>query len=196
MILLIDNYDSFTYNLSQQVRKKTQQDVKVVRNDAISIAAIKALNPKAIILSPGPGKPEDAGICIELIKAYEHKKTPLLGVCLGHQAICKAFGGKIIPCQTPMHAKVAHIYHKHSPLYQHINQGFRAGRYHSLTADPITLPKSLLIQANTNENAIMGVKHHKAPIFGVQFHPESILTPAGDSIMSNFLNLIPGVLPC
>lgn len=185
MILVIDNYDSFTYNLYQCVAQY-HADVRVIRNDKITIAEIKAMQPSRIILSPGPGRPEEAGICIELIIAL-NGSIPLLGVCLGHQAIVTAFGGKVIHAPLAVHGKHELIYHNGKGLYKNLPMPFQAGRYHSLVAEPESLPHVLQIDSESTQGLIMGVHHTTLPIYGVQFHPESILTPMGSQLLQNFI---------
>ncbi len=187
MILIIDNYDSFTYNLYQAVAPLTKT-VHVIRNDKLSVADIQALAPAGIIISPGPGRPEEAGICIELIRRLpEH--TPLLGVCLGHQAIVAAFGGQVIRAPQIVHGKDDNIFHHRKGLYQAMPLPFKAARYHSLIADKATLPDELLIEAENAEGLIMGVRHQSKPIYGIQCHPESILTPDGPLLLKSFVSL-------
>jgi anthranilate synthase component 2 len=186
MILIIDNYDSFTYNLYQSVAQ-FHSDVRVIRNDQITVNEVKQLQPSGIILSPGPGRPEDAGICIDLICALD-STTPLLGVCLGHQAIATAFGCQVIQAQEIMHGKSDLIFHNRKGFYQHLPLPFQAGRYHSLIADRVTLPKTLLIEAENADGLIMGIRHARLPIYGVQFHPESILTPQGNNLLKQFVS--------
>lgn len=189
MILIIDNYDSFTYNLYQVVAT-LHEDVRVIRNDKITIDDINHLQPQGIILSPGPGRPENAGICVDLIRAIvEDKIQPivLLGVCLGHQAIVTALGGNVLQANEIVHGKEDLIYHQQQGLYQHLSQPFKAGRYHSLVAERETLPTTLLIEAENQQQLIMGIRHHKLPMFGVQFHPESILTPEGQQLLKSFI---------
>jgi anthranilate synthase component 2 len=191
MLLIIDNYDSFTYNLYQAVAP-LYPDICLFRNDKITIEMIKDMRPKGIILSPGPGRPEDAGICVDLIKAiHEHKipTIPLLGVCLGHQAITIALGGRVIVADEIMHGKEDLIFHEHTGIFKTLSNPFKAGRYHSLVAEPSTLPATLSIEAETNHQKIMGIKHKTLPIFGVQFHPESILTPEGPLLIEAFIAL-------
>ena len=185
MILLIDNYDSFTYNLYQLIAA-LGHEVLVVRNNKISIDGIKHLNPSCIILSPGPGRPEEAGLCLEIVRHFSGK-LPILGVCLGHQAIAVAFGGQVIRATHIMHGKTSAVFHANSTLYQHIPQTFQAGRYHSLTVEKNTLPSVLNIDAETEDKHIMGIKHITHPTFGVQFHPESILSEAGLILLKNFI---------
>ncbi|RKY32965.1 MAG: anthranilate/aminodeoxychorismate synthase component II [Candidatus Omnitrophota bacterium] len=187
MILMIDNYDSFTYNLVQYLGA-LGENVKVFRNDKISIKRIKQLNPKKIVISPGPGRPENAGISCALIKELSGK-IPILGVCLGHQCIGYVFGGRIIGARRLMHGKTSKIYHNKKTIFKGIPNPFQATRYHSLIVQRNTLPDSLEIIAQTKEREIMGLKHKDYPVWGVQFHPESILTKAGMKILSNFLRL-------
>jgi anthranilate synthase component II len=186
MILIIDNYDSFTYNLYQSVAQFYPQ-IKVIRNDRITVDEIKSLQPSGIILSPGPGRPEAAGICVDLIRSM-NESIPLLGVCLGHQAIVYAFGGRIVQAPDIVHGKPELIFHHRKGLYQHLPLPFAAGRYHSLIADTASLPESLSIEAENADALIMGIRHRHLPIYGVQFHPESILTPAGDALLQNFVH--------
>ena len=185
MILMIDNYDSFTYNLVQYFGELGQQ-VKVFRNDKITIERIKKLRPAKIIISPGPGRPEDAGISCAVIHAFAGR-VPILGVCLGHQAIGYAFGGRIIGAAKLMHGKTSWIYHNKKAIFKSIPNPFEATRYHSLIVEKKSLPLSLEIIAWTKENEIMGLAHKQYPLWGVQFHPESILTKAGKDILTNFL---------
>lgn len=185
MILLIDNYDSFTYNLVQLVGA-FHRDITVVRNDKISVAEVAALRPERIIISPGPGRPENAGICVELIKAVG-PTIPLLGVCLGHQAIGYAFGAEIIHAPTLMHGKVSLIQHDGSGIFKSLPQGFPATRYHSLVIAEETLPKTLRVTSRTTEGVVMGIRHTEFPLEGIQFHPESILTTSGPSLIANWL---------
>lgn len=185
MILLIDNYDSFSYNLYQFIGEM-EPDIKVIRNDELSIDEIDALSPSHIILSPGPGKPADAGICIEAVKKL-YKKYPILGVCLGHQAICEAFGAEIIHAKKLMHGKTSVISIKNEGIFSGLSENIPVARYHSLAADKTTLPDCLKVTAYTDDGEIMAVSHTSYPVFGVQFHPESILTPDGKKILQNFL---------
>lgn len=187
MILIIDNYDSFTYNLFQYV-SEIKSDVKVVRNDKITLEEIKKLQPQTIILSPGPGKPEDAGICVELIKTFSGE-IPIFGVCLGHQAIGIAFGGNVIQAHEIVHGKSTYVFHHRSGIYDNLPLPFQAGRYHSLIIDKKTFPSELMIEAENNDGLIMGIKHREHPTYGVQFHPESILTPEGKKILGHFIRL-------
>ena len=188
MILLIDNYDSFSYNLYQLVGS-IQPDVKVVRNDELTVPEIGALAPERIILSPGPGRPEDAGILIEAVKALGDR-IPMLGVCLGHQAICAAFGATITYAKRLMHGKQSAVtLDPGCPLFRGLPERVPVARYHSLAADTDTLPDCLAITARTEEGEVMAVRHDLYPIFGVQFHPESILTPDGKTMLENFIHL-------
>ena len=187
MILMIDNYDSFTYNLVQYFGE-LKANLKVYRNDAISTAQIKKMRPRAIVISPGPGRPEDAGVTVEIIQELSGK-IPILGVCLGHQAIGYAFGGRIIGAKKLMHGKTSSIHHNRKDLFKSIPNPFEATRYHSLVIEKKTLPRCLQITAWTKDQEIMGVQHKRFPLWGVQFHPESILTRAGHDILRNFLAL-------
>ncbi len=186
MILIVDNYDSFTYNLYQAIA--VHSDAKVVRNDKITLAEIQQLKPKGIILSPGPGRPENAGICVELIKKC-YQTIPILGVCLGHQAIAYAFGGKIIPAEKIIHGKKDIIFHYRKQLYRRLPLPFTAGRYHSLMVEKHSLPKEFIIEAENAQQLIMGLKHKDYSLFGVQFHPESILTEQGNLFLQEFIAL-------
>lgn len=186
MILLIDNYDSFSYNLYQYVGE-INPDIKVIRNDELSIDEIKALNPERIILSPGPGRPENAGVIIDVVTKLG-KDVPVLGVCLGHQAIVASFGGIITYADKLMHGKqsIAKVDTK-SRLFLGLDEEIKVARYHSLAADVNTMPDCLKVTAKTIDGQIMAVEHKEYPIYGVQFHPESILTPDGKKILTNFL---------
>jgi len=186
MLLMIDNYDSFTYNLVQYLAE-IGQEVKVVRNDKISIKEINKLNPQYIVISPGPCTPNEAGISLELIEAFKGK-IPILGVCLGHQSIGQAFGGKIIHAQTIMHGKTSKISHNNKGVFKGIKNPFIATRYHSLVIEKQTLPNCFDITAWTDDNEIMGIKHKELAIEGVQFHPESILSEHGHDLLKNFLD--------
>ncbi len=187
MMLMIDNYDSFTYNLVQYLGD-LGEEVKVFRNDKISLKKIKSLRPKGIIISPGPGRPEDAGISCAVIKEFSGK-IPILGVCLGHQAIGYVFGGKIIGAKKLMHGKTSLVYHNKKDIFNKIPNPFTATRYHSLIVERKSLPRSLEVTAETKEKEIMGLKHKDYPVWGVQFHPESILTSSGKDILGNFIKL-------
>ncbi|MBS0625714.1 MAG: aminodeoxychorismate/anthranilate synthase component II [Verrucomicrobia bacterium] len=185
MILLIDNYDSFTYNLFQAIAV-IRSDVKVVRNDQITIEEIEKLGPEAIILSPGPGRPEDSGVCLDVIKKFG-PKIPILGVCLGHQAIGLVYGGRVIGSSEIRHGKESLIFHRRKDLFRGMPLPFQAGRYHSLLIEKESLPEELIIEAETPEGLIMAVSHKTHPVYGVQFHPESILTPEGMILIRNFI---------
>ena len=191
MILMIDNYDSFTFNIVQYLGE-LGADVLVKRNDEISINEIKTLNPERIVISPGPCTPNEAGVSLEVVKNF-CKNKPILGVCLGHQTIGQAFGGKIVSAKKIMHGKTSKIVHDGDYLFSNIEQKFIATRYHSLVIDPDSLPDSLIITAKTddndNESEIMGVRHKDYKLFGVQFHPESILTESGHKLLENFINV-------
>ena len=185
MILLIDNYDSFSYNLYQLIGS-INPDIKVVRNDQMTIDEIRALKPERIILSPGPGFPKDAGICIEAAKELG-KEIPIFGVCLGHQAICEAFGATVSYASKLMHGKQSLVtLDTDCPIFKGMKKTILAARYHSLAAVRETIPEELKITAETEDGEIMGVMHRDYPIYGVQFHPESILTPDGYEILKNF----------
>ncbi|MCH5197168.1 MAG: aminodeoxychorismate/anthranilate synthase component II [Oscillospiraceae bacterium] len=188
MILLVDNYDSFSYNLYQLIGA-INPDIKVIRNDELSCEEALALDPSHIIISPGPGRPREAGICEELV-LNAAGKVPVLGVCLGHQAICEAFGAKITYAKKLMHGKKSVIeYDRTSPMFSGIDTFLEVARYHSLAADESTMPDELKITARTNDGEIMAVEHKKYPVFGLQFHPESILTQNGRTIAENFLKI-------
>jgi len=189
MLLIIDNYDSFTYNLVQYFGE-LQAQMKIFRNDSLTVAKIRTMKPSQIVISPGPGRPEDAGITVEVIKNFSGK-VPILGVCLGHQAIGYAFGGKIVGAKHLMHGKTSKITHNGKDVFKSLTNPFEATRYHSLVIDPKSLPDSLEVTAWTKDKdrEIMGVRHKKFPLWGVQFHPESILTTSGKDILKNFLTL-------
>mgnify|MGYP004467044949 FL=1 len=188
MIVLIDNYDSFTYNLVQYIGA-LEPDIRVIRNDACTPEEIDAMKPDAIVISPGPGKPSEAGICIEAIRYFKNK-VPILGVCLGHQAICEAFGGTVSYAKELMHGKssMAQI-REVSPLFQNIGTEMQVARYHSLAAIRESLPEELKVTAETDDGEIMAVEHRDYPVYGLQFHPESVLTPKGMTLIENFLNI-------
>ncbi|MCP4130695.1 MAG: bifunctional anthranilate synthase component II/anthranilate phosphoribosyltransferase [bacterium] len=188
MILLIDNYDSFTYNLKQYLMELGQK-VEVVRNDSVSLADIEKMNPSHIVVSPGPGRPEDAGISVDVIKRFSGK-IPILGVCLGHQSIGYAFGGKIVPAKKLMHGKISKINHNDTGVFLGVPKGFEATRYHSLVVDEDSLPPDLEVTSYSDNSEIMGVKHKNYLTEGVQFHPESILTYEGKKILKNFLEYV------
>ena len=189
MILLIDNYDSFSYNLFQLVGS-LEPDIRVIRNDGATISEIEEMAPRAIILSPGPGRPEDAGICMEVVRMLG-EKIPILGVCLGHQAICTAYGGTVSYAKELMHGKQSLIRPDRScALFQGLPETIPVARYHSLALMEETLPECLLVTARTEDGEVMAVSHKSSPVYGLQFHPESILTPDGRKIMENFLKRI------
>lgn len=189
MILLIDNYDSFSYNLYQLIGA-VEPDIKVVRNDECTLEEIAEMKPEAIILSPGPGRPEDAGICIPVIKEFAGR-IPILGVCLGHQSICEAFGGTVSYAKELMHGKKKLMYKTgESQLFKGLPDTFAAARYHSLAALKDTLPAELRVTAESEDGEIMAVEHTKYPVFGVQFHPESVMTPDGRVMIENFMEVV------
>lgn len=189
MILLIDNYDSFSYNLYQLIGEITP-DITVKRNDKITLKEIKDLNPDAIILSPGPGKPEDAGICIDVVKEF-YEKIPILGVCLGHQSICAAFGGEISYAKRLVHGKSSVIDLADDSIFENLGSQITVGRYHSLSLVENSLPDDLkILSKSLDDGEVMAVKHKKYDVYGLQFHPESILTPDGLTILRNFLEAI------
>lgn len=187
MILVIDNYDSFTYNLVQYLGE-LGADLKIYRNDKITLNQIKKLKPQKIVISPGPGRPEDAGVSVNVIKEFSGK-IPILGVCLGHQAIGYAYGGKIIQAKRLMHGKTSQIHHNKKDIFKGLENPFAATRYHSLVIEKRSLPGCLAITAWTKDGEIMGVRHKEFLLWGVQFHPESILTLAGKNLLGNFLNI-------
>ncbi|MBR6960711.1 MAG: aminodeoxychorismate/anthranilate synthase component II [Clostridiales bacterium] len=188
MLLIIDNYDSFSYNLFQLIGG-IYPDIKVIRNDAMTVSEIEALKPEAIVISPGPGRPSDAGVCIDVIKELG-PKIPMLGVCLGHQAICEAYGATITYAKELMHGKQSIATADPTcQLYSGLSNKFSVARYHSLAADPDTIPECLKVTARTDDGEIMGIKHKAYDIYGVQFHPESILTPDGKVILKNFIDI-------
>lgn len=189
MILLIDNYDSFSYNLYQLIGS-VEKDIKVIRNDEYTIEEIEAMGPEALILSPGPGKPADAGVCIDAVK-YFAGKLPMLGVCLGHQAICEAFGGTVSYAKELMHGKQSKVYQGGTgKLFRGLGPEFKAARYHSLAAEAESLPAKLKVVAEADDGEIMALEHAEYPIFGVQFHPESVMTPDGRKMIENFMEVV------
>ena len=186
MVLLIDNYDSFSYNLYQYIGE-IDPDIKVIRNDELTVEEIRALAPDRIILSPGPGRPEDAGNIIEVVRKLGIE-IPILGVCLGHQAICAVYGATITYAKQLMHGKQSEVhFDAASPLFSRCPENSLVARYHSLAADPDTMPDCLRVTATTKDGEVMAVQHKIFPVYGVQFHPESILTPDGKTILKNFL---------
>ncbi|MBN1626341.1 MAG: aminodeoxychorismate/anthranilate synthase component II [Deltaproteobacteria bacterium] len=190
MILLIDNYDSFTYNLVQLL-EGMDQDVRVFRNDTIDIPGIESLKPSALMISPGPGDPSHAGISVEAIR-YFGRRMPVLGVCLGHQSVGEAYGGKVVRAGRIMHGKTSRVFHDGRTIFKGISNPFEATRYHSLIVEKESLPDCLEISAFTEEGDIMGLRHREFPVEGVQFHPESILTFEGETLLRNF-SLIGGI---
>ncbi len=187
-LLVIDNYDSFTYNLVHFLGE-LGADLTVRRNDAIALDAIAGMAPAGIVLSPGPCTPSEAGICLALIERFK-ETTPILGVCLGHQAIGQALGGEVVRAPELMHGKTSRIEHTGKGLFRGLNSGFEATRYHSLTVKPETLPQSLEITATTEDGIIMGLMHRTLPLHGVQFHPESIASENGHALLQNFLDIV------
>lgn len=188
MILLIDNYDSFSYNLYQLIGE-FYPDIRVIRNDEMTIEEVRDLNPQCIILSPGPGRPENAGILIETIKALG-KEIPILGVCLGHQAVCMAYGAEVTYAKKLMHGKQSRTrFDQSCPLFAGCPDTAPVARYHSLAADAASIPECLKVTAVTEDGEIMAVQHREYPVFGVQFHPESIMTPDGRTIVENFIQM-------
>ncbi len=187
MVIVIDNYDSFVYNLVQYLGELGEV-IEVYRNDKISLAKIREKRPEAIVISPGPGKPSDAGICNKVVEQFV-RSTPILGVCLGHQCIGEVFGAKIVEAKNLMHGKTSLIYHSGKDIYHGLENPFIATRYHSLIIKDGTLPPCLVMTAWTREGKIMGIRHKEYPVFGVQFHPESILTNVGMELLKNFLRL-------
>jgi anthranilate synthase component 2 len=187
MLLLIDNYDSFTYNLFHYLGE-LGADVVVRRNDALSAADALALRPEGIVLSPGPCTPNEAGICLELIRAA-NGSVPILGVCLGHQAIGQVYGGDVVRAPAPMHGKLSRIHHTGKSVFRGLNNDFEATRYHSLTIAPESMPADLEITAKADDGVIMGVMHKSHPVHGVQFHPESIASENGHALLQNFLTI-------
>jgi anthranilate synthase component II len=185
VILLIDNYDSFTYNLFQLLSEQGAE-VEVRRNDELQLADVRELEPGGIVISPGPGRPESAGISLELL-AQLGDRTPILGVCLGHQCLGAAFGAKIVPAPVLMHGKTSFVHHNRSGVFLGIQSPFEAVRYHSLVVDRRTVPECLEVTAETEDGVVMGLRHREFPLEGVQFHPESVLTRSGPNLINNFL---------
>ena len=187
MLLLIDNYDSFTYNLFHYLGE-LGADVRVKRNDEISVADALGMKADAIVLSPGPCTPNEAGICLDLIRAAAGR-VPILGVCLGHQSIGQVYGGKIVRAKEPMHGKLSRVHHTGKSVFRGLNNDFEATRYHSLTIAPESMPADLEVTATTEDGTIMGVMHKRHPVHGVQFHPESIASEQGHALLQNFLDI-------
>jgi len=188
MILMIDNYDSFTFNLVQYLGELGQK-LEVYRNDALTLEAVAMMKPSYIVISPGPGRPENAGISVDMVKRFAGK-IPILGVCLGHQAICQAYEGKIVRAKRLMHGKTSEIIHDDKGVFRGLPQRFTATRYHSLVAEPASIRKNFIISAKTNRGEVMGVRHRNIKCLeGVQFHPESILTESGKNLLKNFLKM-------
>ncbi len=189
MILLIDNYDSFSYNL-YQLAASVEADIKVIRNDGYTVEEIEKMGPAALILSPGPGRPSKAGICEEAIKRFAGR-IPILGVCLGHQAICEAFGGTVTYARELMHGKQSKVYQGgRGRLFKGMGPQFMAARYHSLAAEAGSLPEELVVTAEADDGEVMALEHREYPVFGVQFHPESVMTPDGMKMMENFMEVV------
>lgn len=189
MILMIDNYDSFSYNLYQLIGS-VEKDIRVIRNDEYTIEEIEKMQPEALILSPGPGKPSDAGICIEAIRHFAGR-LPIFGVCLGHQAICEAFGGTVSYAKKLMHGKQSKVFQGgKGRLFKGMGPEFKAARYHSLAALEESLPPELTVTAQADDGEIMALEHAEYPIFGVQFHPESVMTPDGKKMIENFMEAV------
>ena len=192
MVLLIDNYDSFSYNLVQLIGKilneQGDEEIKVIRNDDLTVKEIDDLNPRIIILSPGPGRPCDAGVCEDVVRELG-EKYPILGICLGHQAICEVFGATITYAKELMHGKQSEITYVADPIFENLSPRPLIARYHSLAADEKTIPYELRVLATTTDGEIMAVRHPRWRIYGLQFHPESVLTPEGEQMMRNFLSI-------
>ena len=189
MILLIDNYDSFSYNL-YQLAASVEADIKVIRNDGYTVEEIEKMGPAALILSPGPGRPSEAGICEEAIKRFAGR-IPILGVCLGHQAICEVFGGTVTYARELMHGKQSKVYQGgRGRLFKGMGPQFMAARYHSLAAEAGSLPEELVVTAEADDGEVMALEHREYPVFGVQFHPESVMTPDGMKMMENFMEVV------
>ena len=188
MLLLIDNYDSFTYNLYQYLSELGVSEIEVVRNDQMTVAELEAMKPERVVVSPGPSRPENAGVSVDAIKRFAGV-VPVLGVCLGHQCLADAFGGKVVHAGEIMHGKTSLINHDGKGVFAGVPDPFEAVRYHSLAIEPDSLPEELEVTARTDNGIIMGVRHRKYAIEGMQFHPESIVTPAGKQLLQNFLDM-------
>ncbi|MEZ4216824.1 MAG: aminodeoxychorismate/anthranilate synthase component II [Myxococcota bacterium] len=185
-LLMIDNYDSFTYNLVQYLGE-LGADVDVVRNDVETLEQLLARAPEGVVVSPGPGTPHDAGVSIDVVREFGARGTPVLGVCLGHQAIGVVYGGRVVRARSIMHGKTSRIEHDGKGVFRGLPQGFEATRYHSLVIEEATWPPALVVSARSEDGEVMGVRHRELPVEGVQFHPESILTSAGKALLANFL---------
>ena len=188
MILVVDNYDSFTWNLVQLLGARSP-DLVVRRNDAVTIPWIRENGVRGVVLSPGPGTPDSSGVCLDIIRELRGQ-LPIFGVCLGHQAICQVLGATIVRASVPVHGKPSPVEHDGRGLFAGLPQPLECGRYHSLVVDPATLPDELEVSARTADGAIMAVRHRSEPLVGVQFHPESVLTPDGDQLLANFLAMV------
>jgi anthranilate synthase/aminodeoxychorismate synthase-like glutamine amidotransferase len=186
MIFVLDNYDSFTYNLVQMIGGFSRE-VVVMRNDEVSAEGVRSMNPSAIVISPGPCTPAEAGVSVPLVRAMKDA-CPILGVCLGHQSIAAAFGGRVVRASAPVHGKVSAVRHDGRTIFRDVPDGFAATRYHSLVVEEAGLPDCLEVSARTDDGVIMGVRHRSRPVEGIQFHPESVLTAEGKRILMNFLN--------
>jgi anthranilate synthase component II len=197
MLLLIDNYDSFVFNLARYFERLGQETI-VLRNDVANVEKVRALKPAAIVLSPGPCTPTEAGCSLEIVREL-HAETPILGVCLGHQTIAAAFGGRVVRAREPMHGRATAVWHDGQGIFAGVPNPFTAGRYHSLVVDEAALPESLLVTARTADGVVMAIAHRRLPMIGVQFHPESILTECGYPLLANFLRVagigIPPLVP-
>jgi len=189
VIFVVDNYDSFTWNLVQALGA-LDPDVVVARNDEFDAGDVLARRPRAVVVSPGPGRPERAGSSIAMIAAAADVRVPLLGVCLGHQAIASAFGGSVVRAREPRHGKSSAVRHDGSGLFRGVSSPFEAGRYHSLVVDEARLPRDLAVTARTDDGVVMAIAHRERPIYGVQFHPESVLTPEGQTLLENFVRSV------
>ncbi|MCO4769744.1 MAG: aminodeoxychorismate/anthranilate synthase component II [Deltaproteobacteria bacterium] len=188
MILIVDNYDSFTFNLYQMLGALSP-DIEVLRNDAVTVQQIRERAYAGVVLSPGPGAPDESGVCLDIIKELSGE-LPLLGVCLGHQAICQIHGATVVRAKLPVHGKPSDVQHDGSGLFAGLPQPMVCGRYHSLVVAPSTMPSTLQVTATTADGEIMGVRHREYPTYGVQFHPESVLTPHGEQLLANFLAVV------
>jgi para-aminobenzoate synthetase component II len=187
LILVIDNYDSFTHNLIQYIRQVTNEEIVIKRNDQITIEQIEELHPDSILLSPGPGNPTEAGVCVKVVESF-YQTIPIFGVCLGHQTIAQVFGGTVERAVQPMHGKISEIQHDQKGVFKGIDSPFPVTRYHSLIVNKETLPEELEVSAITTDGEVMALRHKQFPVEGVQFHPEAILTEQGMKIIDNFFN--------